>query len=82
MSASRKDRSCPHCGIDWAQDQHFVYDYVYVRNTATGTYYTKLVVHPCVYKYEQDNQLGPVGDYVLQRIVDETVHSKNKRDRE
>lgn len=63
MSASLKDRVCAHCGTDSITAEHFVMERVY-RNVDNEMQIIDKV-HPCVFKYEEENQLGPARIEVL-----------------
>ena len=80
MSACTVDYPCLYCGKETSLYDHFVYERIPVQSMDTGQIYLTTVVHPCVYKYEEDNQLHRITekDQAYARSICETYGKESE----
>lgn len=80
MSACTVDYPCLYCGKETSLYDHFVYERIPVQSLDTGQIYLTTVVHPCVYKYEEDNQLQRITekDQAYARSISETYRIESE----
>lgn len=63
MSASVRDRNCPHCGRE-RDERHFVYEPYYAKNLETGESEKHMAIYPCVFKFQEQRNYEEIVDEV------------------